>query len=520
MDAIFYFGIIVGTGIESKLYGSVLSDFHFRSDTTMCLDPGKNYQTCFKQRKVAWPKKGQPIAEVLELHFVGKKVVSVKVKVQMRNPNTGETVTKEGWVEATSLNKIPTEKSVHVPKSEEVSKASSASKEVLPKREAQDEPKPLKARLEELEDEIKFYSNIRWNDELASDYRKVALKLGMSDAKIDEFIYKRKGEGTKSWNAQHALCKKKVDLRINGWLGEPRQQESSSWCASIVASDLFTYELRRKKKLMAGRVSHVKMASTYHKDGFIVPTNLEGLFDKRQAGGWSKWVIDAAQTQDGKRYEVWLEETMTPLNLPKKSQAQLGRILPGDCESGTAVQSLNNLDEALTLIKSKETSELSKIAEQAVAPPVILHGSKLKFFAFGAKERALDKVIGGGRFMQSAFERIDEQLDKDNISAVSFHDSILKDLKLTKERRYARSDEEKNKVKEREKVLKSGFHEAVIVGRQWNGALGECEYLVRNSWGSNCTGYDAIYKEKCDAGSVWVPKSLLGREIQSVVHFE
>lgn len=52
-------------------------------------------------------------------------------------------------------------------------------------------------------------------------------------------------------------------------------------------------------------------------------------------------------------------------------------------------------------------------------------------------------------------------------------------------------------------------HASTIVGRQRNPQTGECEYLLRNSWGSSCEGYHSSLR--CEAGHVWLPSSVIKR---------
>jgi len=62
-----------------------------------------------------------------------------------------------------------------------------------------------------------------------------------------------------------------------------------------------------------------------------------------------------------------------------------------------------------------------------------------------------------------------------------------------------------------------GAHASVIVGRRTsispkNGEK-TCEYLIRNSWGTSCLGYNAEYTAKCEQGQVWVTKETLLKNI-------
>lgn len=61
---------------------------------------------------------------------------------------------------------------------------------------------------------------------------------------------------------------------------------------------------------------------------------------------------------------------------------------------------------------------------------------------------------------------------------------------------------------------KCGAHNALVVGRRWNRVKNRCEFLVRDSGGTNCGSH---HKEwECDAkGSLWVDDEALSKSIMS-----
>lgn len=75
--------------------------------------------------------------------------------------------------------------------------------------------------------------------------------------------------------------------------------------------------------------------------------------------------------------------------------------------------------------------------------------------------------------------------------------------------------------KERKQFLQTGdSHATTVVGRKWNEESKQCEYLVRNSYGSDCSTYDEkdenephIIKNKspykCEGGNLWIPEDEL-----------
>jgi hypothetical protein len=62
-----------------------------------------------------------------------------------------------------------------------------------------------------------------------------------------------------------------------------------------------------------------------------------------------------------------------------------------------------------------------------------------------------------------------------------------------------------------------GIHEALIIGSRPNPRdPRKCEYLVRNSWGRQCSGYSSRFQAGCESknGSIWVDENeILGQSI-------
>lgn len=84
---------------------------------------------------------------------------------------------------------------------------------------------------------------------------------------------------------------------------------------------------------------------------------------------------------------------------------------------------------------------------------------------------------------KNLINKIDEQLNKGSIAAVQYDSDMLYNHKIST----------------------SLSHASTIIGRRFNDSTGECEYLLRNSWGDRCA-YDPL---ECNQGDLWIPKSRL-----------
>jgi len=62
----------------------------------------------------------------------------------------------------------------------------------------------------------------------------------------------------------------------------------------------------------------------------------------------------------------------------------------------------------------------------------------------------------------------------------------------------------------------SELHTSSLVARRWNKDENSCEYLVRDSYGDQCSDYDPSYV--CEGGEVWLNERLIYPSLTSVVY--
>ncbi len=62
------------------------------------------------------------------------------------------------------------------------------------------------------------------------------------------------------------------------------------------------------------------------------------------------------------------------------------------------------------------------------------------------------------------------------------------------------------------------LHTSILIGRQWNDQRNECEYLVRDSYGTACEDYEP--GARCNNGYVWLPESVIYKNMTSFVYLQ
>jgi hypothetical protein len=60
-----------------------------------------------------------------------------------------------------------------------------------------------------------------------------------------------------------------------------------------------------------------------------------------------------------------------------------------------------------------------------------------------------------------------------------------------------------------------GEHASLVIGRRKNLQNGQCQFLIRNSWGKYCGGYSKDWS--CENGNVWVDANALSANVTSIL---
>ncbi len=61
-------------------------------------------------------------------------------------------------------------------------------------------------------------------------------------------------------------------------------------------------------------------------------------------------------------------------------------------------------------------------------------------------------------------------------------------------------------------------HASLIVGRRWNSSAGQCEYLIRNSFGPGCE--KTFDPNRCESGNIWMPVERLRGAMNEISYIQ
>ena len=98
----------------------------------------------------------------------------------------------------------------------------------------------------------------------------------------------------------------------------------------------------------------------------------------------------------------------------------------------------------------------------------------------------------------SIFAALNKQINRGRLVGIDYDSRILSDR--------------------RNSSISLSLHTSSIVARRWNKAEKQCQYLIRDSHGNQCSRYDSSYE--CLGGQVWMSEDLLYPNLTSFVHVE
>lgn len=347
----------------------------------------------------------------------------------------------------------------------------------------------IKAELERISKQISHYANFREVDSEIPRYLEYAKKANFPLERFNALIDFHVKKGKESAVRERLSCGEKVDLR-NDVLGDPRDQDTVGWCYAFAGADLLSYRLGQKISAtdIAVIYNNFEKDRTGIKKDTIKEHELKGGFTDvalthlKTKGACLEKSLPSEDNANGTLFE----------NFAKLDSIKTNNNINADCSVCTrTMKSLYpglEFSEYYDIMKYSQKAEYIKLLnDRACKPRIKLTDIKIK--NLDPDEIGVNKV----------FAEINKQLDKKNILAVDYNQRLLYDVNTLENKR----------------------HESVIVGRRFNEKHGECEYLLRNSYGRSCSGYDKrLQKGNCEQGNIWMPKSVLIKDINDVIYLE
>ncbi|MBU6153033.1 MAG: hypothetical protein KGP28_01915 [Bdellovibrionales bacterium] len=289
-----------------------------------------------------------------------------------------------------------------------------------------------------------------------------------------------------------------VDLRPRVAL-QMRNQGDISWCYAHVAADLLQFQ-----SLVQEQISAADIAVQYNRglwprfyrwiNGTLVPET--GFLSRalRQAGS-SGYCPEADFPSD-----FWTRVELTSQNAPKLENRTLNfaiaeildlqrRVKAGIFKSGSELPYFYQFPgvgpgEFFSILKAMPRHE-------------VLEGLRQK----ACEGRRRPYPVGIGSITMhfrgpGMFERFHGELEEGRPLSIDYFYGVLEN-----------SSNIEKKI--------ADLHTSMVLGQRFDSGSGECQYLVKNSYGDSCGSYDP--KWECQGGYLWIGEAALRKAMVSYV---
>ncbi len=292
-----------------------------------------------------------------------------------------------------------------------------------------------------------------------------------------------------------------VDLRSE-FLLKMRNQRGISWCYAHAAADHLQYTYRLPEPVSAADIailysgSDMAKTMTFFKrllskearseppqTGFIVKAVKRAI----QSGYCPEWAFPSEEwtriDASGKKDQVEiLKATLEMYSLQKEVQS--GKYpTPSSLPWHYEFEHINRSSFHSILARSKKNTLLASLRTAAC-------DRERRPYPLGPVKSCF-KLTG-----RRVFQRINSQLSSKMPVSVDFFSGV-----------FGNYDSAKRKIDD--------LHTVLLYGRKYDPTQKECVYLMKNSYGEDCSQYDP--KIKCEAGYLWFPESKLSRYLTSTL---
>lgn len=326
------------------------------------------------------------------------------------------------------------------------------------------------AEFERRRKQIELYSKYGDTQTLVADTKSYAKQVGLWTPALDRQLNTYVAVGREAVKTEQKSCTS-VDMRKD--LGPPRSQDSTGWCVSFSVADMVSYKLKK-------RVSAADVAISYYKNDAWDILRQIGITEDQFAGGLTTGAFRAAKNNG-----FCLEK-----DFPSEDNSGAGyanRLNEVDNLGRKIIRENGNCDEFV-----KKAAQMFPNATTKDMRDILEHSYRDEYFKKLVDKTCKKRIDGKNLDMnffikttQSSFgKKIDELLSTDKPVEISYSGALLSNDQT----RLGTSD-----------------HSSLLVGRRFNPQSGQCEYLLRNSWGTSCGYYDSNYS--CEKGNVWIPKA-------------
>lgn len=276
-----------------------------------------------------------------------------------------------------------------------------------------------------------------------------------------------------------------IDLRSET-MGPNRYQGKVGWCFAYATADVASYKLGKK-------ISASSLAFTYYQ---ALQPDVKDLKISTLTGGNDQGTLNYSNE------ELCLEEDMPSENFSVPecnfNTSDIQEVLSFIENKIQSKNELSYCDKKIfnTLFPNLTEDDINSIGsnDQITVYKKLLSFNKLN--CQYKKIRSLKISLKNGLSTSpNLINDVDIQLEKNNPVVINYNAGFLVN----------NAD------------LKAYYnHYSSIFGRRLNKETNKCEYLIRNTWGTDCSVYPKEIQKKCEAGSVWIEREQINKNLINV----
>lgn len=285
-----------------------------------------------------------------------------------------------------------------------------------------------------------------------------------------------------------------LDLR-NHTLGPARNQGDISWCYAFTAADMLAHTFKRNTPISAADV-----AINYNQSAFgrVMSVFIPNDAGKPHETGFNKAALIQAMKDGFCSEEIFPSEIWTKVTAGNEEQVPMPQAMT-EIAKLHAMRDQLNVGNLPFYYKFKHVGKTEFLA--------LLKTKKLRNFyndlrttvCKSDREESPEKWKVKMVFKNpKIFSRISEQLELGRLVGLDYDSRILES-------------------KKHRGVKLLNLHTSPIVGRRWNKEQNTCEFLIRDSYGPQCTSrYDVNYD--CEDGHIWLNEDEIYGNMTSIVY--
>jgi hypothetical protein len=313
-------------------------------------------------------------------------------------------------------------------------------------------------------------------------------------AKVDNYdAIAEASRANKIKTNQNNKCTDRINQNEAVNIDNVRNQDGVGWCYAYAASDLLSYRLKKK----------ISAVSLYD-SGQSIKDDVESL--DGNGGDISGAITDYL----AKNNSLCLEEDLPSSDFSFCTSRNYAEFLRALYRAAGENNLSNNqcLEQNLKATFPSANmgmviSYVNQFGSKNLAEYLMGLQCKKKSFS-GYKINPVNKFVGRYK-AEDLVKDIDSLLDKGEIVGFALQYNLMSE-----------NDE------------RTGGHATVIMGRRQNPETGDCEYLIRNSWGKDCTdpeGSGFTCHKKCDSnnncrytGNLWVSQRRIKNSMKGITY--